>query len=628
MYLAKVLIQNYRIFQKMDLDLNKGLNILLGENDSGKTALVDSIRLVLGTRDYDRMILTKDDFFVNNTGRTCNLKIQLVFEDLSDEEARLFLEWIGIRERKPNGSLAYFLKVTFEASRKNIDQLANKFDREINYSLTAGPDEVGSSLVPEVRDLLRATYLKPLRDAEQELAARKGSRLSQILIAHPDIRQQDNSTDANSIPGIINTANRMVREHPSIQRQSNSLNQNYLSNFSLGDNPIAASINISDPSLKSILERLELSLLDAIPDVQTNHGLGLNNLLFMATEMLLLGSNQSSELPLLLIEEPEAHLHPQLQIRLMEFLLQQTIPKDESRPIQIIVTSHSPNLASTVALESVVLVVSGKTFPLGPQYTCLNHNDYLFLQRFLDVTKANLFFAKGVIIVEGPSEQILIPQIARFIGLPFEKFGISMVNVETVGLFRYARIFQRKNGDDIGIRVACITDLDIPPDEAKELVGNRRTKRDFSDEQITQLRQQKVNRAVGGPVQVYVSPQWTLEFALCSHHLGIALLFYQAVKMAELSKNRLEGITNDEMLQIKREVVSQYHAWRIQKLTSLQISTNIYDSFINHRASKPEASQFFVKILEEKIINVKPDKIAHLFPEYIILAIKYVTRGR
>ena len=48
----------------MELILNKGLNILLGENDSGKTALIDAVRLVLGTRDYDRIILSKDDFFV------------------------------------------------------------------------------------------------------------------------------------------------------------------------------------------------------------------------------------------------------------------------------------------------------------------------------------------------------------------------------------------------------------------------------------------------------------------------------------------------------------------------------------------------------------------------------------
>ena len=100
MYLAKIKIHNYRLIRETELCLNKGLNIFLGENDLGKTALIDAIRLVLGMCDYDRAVLTKDDFFVDANGRTKNLKIQMEFEDLSDEEARIFLEWIGIKNKK------------------------------------------------------------------------------------------------------------------------------------------------------------------------------------------------------------------------------------------------------------------------------------------------------------------------------------------------------------------------------------------------------------------------------------------------------------------------------------------------------------------------------------------------
>ena len=110
--------------------------------------------------------------------------------------------------------------------------------------------------------------------------------------------------------------------------------------------------------------------------------------------------------------------------------------------------------------------------------------------------------------------------------------------------------------------------MDIPPDEARAFTGVRPTKIDFTDEQITQIRSDKENRAAGGPVKVYVSPQWTLEYDLCNHHLGIALLFFQAVRLAEVSKNRLEGISDEEMQHIKNDAVNQYHRWRIDQLSS------------------------------------------------------------
>ena len=102
-----------------------------------------------------------------------------------------------------------------------------------------------------------------------------------------------------------------------------------------------------------------------------NRGLGSNNLLFMACELLLLGS-EAEGFPLLLVEEPEAHLHPQRQLRLMQFLQQKAKEaRADSQKIQIIVTTHSPNLASAIELDNLVLLSSGKAFPLsrGPHGT-------------------------------------------------------------------------------------------------------------------------------------------------------------------------------------------------------------------------------------------------------------------
>jgi putative ATP-dependent endonuclease of OLD family len=629
MYLARLKIQNFRILKNVDLPLRKGLNVLLGENDSGKTAMIDAIRLLLGTRDFERIQVVSEDFYIDQNGRTDRLSIEAVFEGLSDDEAALYLEWLGVKGSRPDGSLDYFLTIRLEANRKDINRVINKYDREVSFSLTAGPDATGTPMSPEVRDLLRATYLKPLRDAEQELAARKGSRLSQILLAHPEIKQQD-ANDPNSIPGIIHNANVQVKGHPVLAQQVSSLNQDYLANFTLGETSIQASVDISDPTLRGILERLELTLTDNIPNIETRHGLGLNNLLFMATELLLLHSTNSPALPLVVIEEPEAHLHPQYQIRLMHFLEQQTA-QNQTRQVQVIMTSHSPNLASKALLQNVVLLRSGKVYPLGVEHTQLQASDYKFLQRFLDVTKANLFFARGILIVEGDAEYILLPTIARLIGRSLEQYGVSIVNVGHVGLFRYARIFQRRDSSLMDIKVACVSDLDIPPVEAKAYLHRdrnnniRKTQAEMTPPEINDHTSRKDQRASGGTVKTFISPNWTLEYDLCMANPTTATLVHQAIRLSETSESDPNGLTEQQENDINTAAQHEVAGWMADGLSQAQICANIYESLYSKKASKVETAQYLSKLLEESLDPNNEPQNRQLFPQYLRDAIDYVT---
>ena len=227
--------------------------------------------------------------------------------------------------------------------------------------------------------------------------------------------------------------------------------------------------------LRQLLEKLEVNLgVNELAEGTHCRGLGSNNILFMACELLLLGT-EADGFPLLMIEEPEAHLHPQRQLRLMAFLqAQASKARADGQCIQIIVTTHSPNLASDVKLDNLVLVRDGRGYSMAQGQTKLTKSDYRFLQRFLDVTKANLFFARGVVIVEGDAESILIPVIASLIGRDFEHYGVSVVNVGGVGLSRYGRIFMREKPEaegKISIPVACVTDTDVMPDCAPVILG-------------------------------------------------------------------------------------------------------------------------------------------------------------
>lgn len=89
----------------------------------------------------------------------------------------------------------------------------------------------------------------------------------------------------------------------------------------------------------------------------------------------------------MLVEEPEAHVHAQRQLKLIQSLENEA----ESKNQQIIMTTHSPLLASVVKLGNIILVKNGQVFPMAEGHTKLKKDDYKFLEKYLDATKANLF---------------------------------------------------------------------------------------------------------------------------------------------------------------------------------------------------------------------------------------------
>ena len=420
MYLAELHIENFRIFgteeksTHLHLTLQPGLNILVGENDSGKSAVIDAIRYILWTTSYEYHRLTEDDFHISGLDRAENLTIRCVFRDLSTREAARFLEWLTMEDGQP------CLYVTLKATR--LDSGSDVGRNRIAVTCHSAKVGDGKVIEGDIREFLRVTYLRPLRDAEAELSPGRNSRLSQILRAHPNFAKQresdfdeeaPESTTPSTLVGIMHKAEHQIRNNQVIRETQESLNQGYLSDFSIGADALQGEIGVAGQTeLRHILEKMELWLHphEGV-DIRTRRGLGYNNALFMAAELLLLGKEQQEALPLLLIEEPEAHLHPQMQQRLMGFLEKRA--SDEENGVQVLVTSHSPNLASTVDLKRVAIMCGrGEIYPLHSDATKLEPSDYEFLRRFLDVTKANLFFAKGVVIVEGDAENILLPTLS------------------------------------------------------------------------------------------------------------------------------------------------------------------------------------------------------------------------
>lgn len=131
MYLHSLQVNNFRKLQSFDLVFNKGLNLLVGENDSGKSSIIDAIKLVTGTQSNDWYRLVKDDFFTDGTSRAHEIKIVCTFKGLSPDEAATFLEWTSIDGED------FYLKLTLTAKLKEKGTSAS----EIFYDIKAGEDE-------------------------------------------------------------------------------------------------------------------------------------------------------------------------------------------------------------------------------------------------------------------------------------------------------------------------------------------------------------------------------------------------------------------------------------------------------------------------------------------------------
>ena len=521
MIVSELKIYNFRKFHAENgetgllISFHKGLNALIGENDSGKSAVIDALKLVLLTQSNDYVRPSEEDFYFDSNNEYVNeFKIECVLSEFESNEAKNFIEYLEFT--RDDEGLHYSMRLFYRAWKEK-----NRIFTDLRVN---DPDE-GIALDSRAKELLKTVYLRPLRDAEREMHSGRNSRLSQILMSHKVFQDREN----HALIQILKKANRDIETYFTQQEGQEILHiiRENLTEFHDKTLNGDASLTASDVQLKAILESLSLNAPEIHP------GLGELNLVFIAAELLLLKQDDMGGLKLALIEELEAHLHPQAQLRLISYLQKEY----DKSGAQIIISTHSTILASKINLKNIVLLKGGCGYDLSEGNTGLEKGDYLFLQRFLDATKANLFFAKGIIMVEGDAENLLIPVIAEVIGYPLERYGVSVVNVGSTAFLRYSRIFIR--GDQkhtIDVPVSVVTDCDVKPWKEVEDENGHRIKEfcDKSEESKKVIVEKEIQYNTGS-IQGFVSPRWTLEYCIALSFLKDEL--HRAINYGKKIKN-------------------------------------------------------------------------------------------
>ena len=418
MWLRELEIHNFRKIDALKVGFPRGLTVLVGENNSGKTTIIDALRLIFfSSRDFDSLRITEDDFRAET--EHAPIEISCRFTELDDEDEVHFQECLV-----DVGDGKFEMQVN---ARVEFNEMTNR----CTVKMWGGETE-GGSLPSNHYDRLAAIYLQPLRDPERGLRPGQHSQVSRLI---DSLTPDDQRTDFET---IAEEANANIRNLGPVKDARSDINSQMkaIAGSELTQN---TELIFTDPTFRRIVAGLQPEI-EGLPFAL--NGLGYNNLVFTSMTLGTLRRSPQFSFRSILVEEPEAHLHPQLQVLLLKHLAN-VANNHEGNEVQVIASSHSPILASQAPIDSIVSVheVDSKVSAVSVSSISIDHKIKKKLQRYLDATRGELFFARRILMVEGIAEALLVPVLAQFAGANLKESAVTILNADGINFNAFIPLF-------------------------------------------------------------------------------------------------------------------------------------------------------------------------------------------